>query len=107
MYDLIFSVKFHVIMSAVLFLNLFTLALEHYNQSDNYNQILNIIDTFFVTIFGLEILLQLFALRQHFFRNMWNVYSLLVTILCLICKNNFKKRKQKFMVIFIIFSLTA
>ena len=82
-YDIVFSTKFHATMAVVICLNIITLTLEYYNQPDFYDETFNIINTFFIAIFGLEICLQLYALRQHFFRNMMNVYSLLVTIICL------------------------
>ena len=58
-----------------------------------------------VTIFGFEIFLQFFAFRQHFFRNIWNVYSLLVTIICLICNNNFKNINKNLVFLFKILAL--
>ena len=92
-------------MAVVICLNIITLTLEYYNQPDFYDETFNIINTFFIAIFGLEICLQLYALRQHFFRNMMNVYSLLVTIICLICNNNFKNINKNLVLLFKILAL--
>jgi hypothetical protein len=78
-YDIIISKNFHVAISIVVVLNIISLAFEYYNQSTHYNVILNILNSTFATIFGLEIIFKLIGFRQHFFLDMWNVYDLLVT----------------------------
>ncbi len=60
------------------------MAFEYYNEPANYENIFNVVNTVFVTIFGLEIVFKLIGMRQHFFRSTWNVFDLLITIVCLI-----------------------
>ena len=71
-------------MSILVLLNLISMAFEYYNQPVTNENIFNIISTVFATVFSLEMIFKLIGLKQHFFRNMWNVYDLLVTIICLI-----------------------
>lgn len=82
-YNIIARKEFHVVMAVVVILNLVSLACEYYNQPKKCDEIFNIISSVFATVFAMEILLKLIGLRQHFFRDLWNVYDLLVTIVCI------------------------
>ena len=76
--------KFDVAMTVVVILNILALTIEYYKQPIYIENISNLLSTMFVTVFALEICFKLIAMKQHFFRNMWNVFDLLLTILCII-----------------------
>ena len=81
---MISSPKFELAITLVLILNMFVIAVEYYNESNAYNNIINVINTIFVTIYGLESLFKLVGLRLHFFRDMWNVFDLFINILSIL-----------------------
>ena len=62
-YDIIISTEFHVSISVVVVLYIASLAFEYYNQPKHYDKISNILNSTFVTIFGLEIIFKLIGLR--------------------------------------------
>ena len=57
------------------------MSFEHYRMSDVWASVLEKMDYFFVVIFSVEILLKLFALRNHYFKNGWNIFDVAVLIL--------------------------
>ena len=71
-------------MSVIVSLNIILLSIEYFNQSVIYENIHDLISTTVITIFSAEIFWKLFSMRLHFFRNMWNIHNLFVTILCII-----------------------
>lgn len=62
-------------------LNMFVMALESYHQSELYSLVLERLNLFFIVIFSAECFLKLFALRQHYFKEPWNVFDFVVVIL--------------------------
>lgn len=83
-YDIVASTRFQVSISIIIVINVISMAFEYYHQPDYYDNIFTIINTVFVTIYGLEIIFKMIGMRQHFFRNPWNVLEFLITILCTI-----------------------
>lgn len=65
---------------AIIALNMVALSVEYYGQSQSYENVLNVINTIFVTVYALEIVFKIIGLRQHFFRDFWNVFDLLVSL---------------------------
>jgi len=61
-------------------------AVEYYNEGTQYGNIVNVMNTIFVTIYGLESVFKLIGLRLHFFRDKWNIFDLSINILSIICK---------------------
>ena len=68
----------------MIILNMISLTIEFYGQPTYFENIYNLINTVFVTIFSAENIFKLVAMRHHFFRSIWNVFDFLVTIACLI-----------------------
>jgi voltage-gated cation channel len=61
-------------------------AVEYFNEGIEYENIVNVVNTIFVTLYGLESLFKIIGLRLHFFRDYWNIFDLLINILSIICK---------------------
>lgn len=80
MFDLTTSKKFDMIIMLIICLNMFIMALEHYNQSNEFSLILEILNLIFIAIFTFECLLKMFALRHFYFREPWNVFDFIVVI---------------------------
>lgn len=56
---------------------------EHYQQSEAWLFILDNLNLFFIVIFTAEMLLKMFALRHHYFKDPWNVFDFIVVLLSL------------------------
>ena len=81
------SSKFEVSITIIIALNMILNAFEYYNEGIQNENIANVINTIFVTIYGLESLFKLVGLRMHFFRDKWNIFDLLINVLSIICNN--------------------
>jgi len=57
-----------------------TMAIEHYDQPQQLEDVLFIINQIFITIFTLECAMKIIALRQYYFRQPWNVFDFVVVI---------------------------
>ena len=79
------SSKFEVSITIIIALNMILNAFEHYNEGIQNENITNVVNTIFVTIYGLESLFKLVGLRMHFFRDKWNIFDLLINVLSIIC----------------------
>ena len=84
-FDMVSSPKFEISITIVIALNMIVNAVEYYNESNEYGNIVSVVNTIFVTLYGLESVLKLIGLRLHFFRNPWNIFDLFINILSIIC----------------------
>jgi hypothetical protein len=82
---MVVSPKFEISITMVIMINMIILSLDYYNSPKSYSNALNIINTMFITIYGLESFFKIVALRMHFFRNEWNIFDLIINILSIIC----------------------
>ncbi len=90
-YDMISSPKFELTISFVLIANMGLIAIQYYNQSNSYSNVIYVLNIIFVTIYGLESLFKFLGLSWHFFRNPWNTFDLMINILSILCKCNLKQ----------------
>jgi len=72
--------KFDIFIMLVILLNMMTMAIEHYEQADDLESVLFVINQIFITIFTLECLMKILALRQYYFKQPWNVFDFIVVI---------------------------
>ncbi|NXJ81070.1 SCN5A protein, partial [Trogon melanurus] len=84
LFDIVTRQAFDVVIMILICLNMVTLMVETYDQSETKTNILNKINTLFVAIFTAECVLKLLALRQYYFSNAWNIFDLVVVILSLV-----------------------
>lgn len=79
-YDLSNSRRFEIAIFVLIFLNMLTMGIEHYNQPDPVFFILEVCNAFFTTVFGLEALVKIIGLRFHYFTVPWNVFDFLLVL---------------------------
>ncbi|NWV10028.1 SCN5A protein, partial [Ptilonorhynchus violaceus] len=84
LFDIVTSQTFDVVIMALICLNMITMMVETYEQSETKTNVLNKINILFVTIFTAECVLKLLALRQYYFSNAWNIFDLVVVIMSLV-----------------------
>ncbi|NXE90523.1 SCN5A protein, partial [Menura novaehollandiae] len=84
LFDIVTCQTFDVVVMVLICLNMVTMMVETYEQSDTKTYVLNKINVLFVAVFTAECVLKLLALRQHYFSNAWNIFDLVVVIMSLV-----------------------
>ncbi|KAK6643713.1 hypothetical protein RUM43_005223 [Polyplax serrata] len=79
-YDLSNSRRFEIAIFILIFLNMVTMAIEHYDQPHAIFFVLEVSNAFFTTVFGLEALVKIVGLRHHYFTVPWNVFDFLLVL---------------------------
>ncbi|XP_037942222.1 sodium channel protein 60E-like [Teleopsis dalmanni] len=79
-YDLSNSRRFEIAIFVLIFLNMLTMGIEHYNQPHAVFFILEVSNAFFTTVFGLEAIVKIIGLRYHYFTVPWNVFDFLLVL---------------------------
>ena len=82
-FGIVTNKKFDMIIMAFIGLNMITMMCEHYQQTDTWTMVLENFNLFFIVIFTSEMLLKMFALRQHYFKDAWNLFDFVVVLLSL------------------------
>nr|XP_061807408.1 sodium channel protein type 4 subunit alpha A-like isoform X1 [Nerophis lumbriciformis] len=80
-FDLISQQFFDIFIMVLICLNMVTMMVETDNQSAEKEDFLFKVNLAFIAVFTTECLLKLFALRQYFFTNGWNIFDFIVVIL--------------------------
>ena len=70
-------------MSVILF-NMVTMALEHYNQSQEFQKGLTYFNIVFIAVFTLECVMKILGLRWYYFKQPWNVFDFVVVVLSIL-----------------------
>ncbi|KAM6281337.1 sodium channel protein type 5 subunit alpha-like [Porphyrio hochstetteri] len=83
LFDIVTRQAFDVVIMIAICLNMVTMMVETYDQSETKTNILNKFNILFVAIFTAECVLKLVALRQYYFSNAWNIFDLVVVIMSL------------------------
>ncbi|KAF2983646.1 hypothetical protein EK904_005574 [Melospiza melodia maxima] len=84
LFNIVTSQMFDVVIMGLICLNMVTMMVETYEQSETKTNVLSKINILFVTIFTAECVLKLLALRQYYFSNAWNIFDLVVVIMSLV-----------------------
>ncbi|KAL9916057.1 na channel protein 60E isoform 2-T2 [Glossina fuscipes fuscipes] len=79
-YDLSNSRRFEIAIFVLIFLNMLTMGIEHYDQPHAVFFILEVSNAFFTTVFGLEAIVKIIGLRYHYFTVPWNVFDFLLVL---------------------------
>ncbi|KAL0278106.1 UNVERIFIED_CONTAM: hypothetical protein PYX00_000018 [Menopon gallinae] len=79
-YDLSNSRRFEIAIFILIFLNMVTMAIEHYDQPHAIFFVLEVSNAFFTTVFGLEAIVKIIGLRHHYFTVPWNVFDFLLVV---------------------------
>ncbi|KAM6898606.1 sodium channel protein type 4 subunit alpha A [Lycodopsis pacificus] len=80
-FDFISQQFFDIFIMVLICLNMVTMMVETDNQSPEKEDFLFKVNLAFIVVFTGECVLKLFALRQYFFTNGWNVFDFVVVIL--------------------------
>ncbi|NXH19572.1 SCN5A protein, partial [Bucco capensis] len=83
-FDIVTRQAFDIVIMTLICLNMITMMVETYEQSNAKTNILNKFNMLFIAIFTAECLLKLVALRQYYFSNAWNIFDLVVVIMSLV-----------------------
>lgn len=96
LYDLITNQAFDIGIMIIIMLNMLTMTLEHYNQSDLFTNVLWFINLTFIVVFTIECVLKLLALRQFYFKIPWNVFDFIVVVLSILGKCFYYNRTDRY-----------
>ena len=80
-FGIVTNKKFDMIIMIFIALNMGTMTLDHYGQSDMWNFALDNLNMGFIVVFTTECILKIFALRQYYFTEPWNVFDFVVVVL--------------------------
>ncbi|XP_032685147.1 sodium channel protein para isoform X40 [Odontomachus brunneus] len=83
-FEIVTDKKFDMIIMLFIGLNMLTMTLDHYQQSDTFSNVLDYLNMIFIVIFTSECLLKIFALRYHYFKEPWNLFDFVVVILSIL-----------------------
>lgn len=70
-------------------LNMVTMTMDHYKQSEEFKSNIDFLNLIFICIFSSECLMKIFALRYHYFIEPWNLFDFVVVILSILGEFNF------------------
>ncbi|XP_015174798.1 PREDICTED: sodium channel protein 60E isoform X1 [Polistes dominula] len=79
-YDLSNSRRFEIAIFVLIFLNMLTMGIEHYDQPHPIFFVLEVSNAFFTTVFGLEAIVKIIGLRYHYFTVPWNLFDFLLVL---------------------------
>ncbi|KAI7797887.1 putative voltage-dependent L-type calcium channel subunit alpha-1D, partial [Triplophysa rosa] len=80
-WKIINSSQFEYIMFVLILLNTLTLAVQHYEQSKLFNFVMDILNMIFTTLFTIEMIIKLLALRPyHYFIDAWNSFDAMIVV---------------------------
>ncbi|XP_055985321.1 sodium channel protein type 10 subunit alpha [Sorex fumeus] len=80
-FDIVTRQAFDITIMVLICLNMITMMVETDEQSEEKTKVLNKINQFFVAVFTGECVMKMFALRQYYFTNGWNVFDFIVVVL--------------------------
>ena len=83
-FGIVTNKKFDMIIMLFIFLNMLTMTLDHYDQTEMWSFALDNLNMGFIVIFTAESILKIFALRQYYFKEPWNVFDFVVVILSIL-----------------------
>merc|ERR550532_1504249 len=79
-YDISLSRRFEIAIFVLIFLNMVSMGIEHYNQARVVTFTLEICNALFTTIFSLECLVKIIGLRYQYFTAGWNIFDFILVI---------------------------
>uniref|UniRef100_G1P525 Sodium channel protein n=1 Tax=Myotis lucifugus TaxID=59463 RepID=G1P525_MYOLU len=83
-FDLVTNRFFDVFIIILILLNMISMMAESYDQSKTMKPILEKLNLAFVVIFTIECLVKIFALRQYYFTNGWNLFDCLIVVISIV-----------------------
>uniref|UniRef100_A0A671FVQ1 Sodium channel protein n=1 Tax=Rhinolophus ferrumequinum TaxID=59479 RepID=A0A671FVQ1_RHIFE len=83
-FDLVTHQVFDVVIIALILLNMVSMMAESSDQPPAMTSILDCLNLIFVVIFTIECLIKIFALRQYYFTNGWNLFDCVIVVLSIV-----------------------
>lgn len=83
-FGIVTNKKFDMIIMAFIGVNMLTMTLDHYDQTRMWSFALDNLNMGFIVVFTTECILKIFALRQYYFKEPWNVFDFVVVILSIL-----------------------
>uniref|UniRef100_A0ABM5GMQ8 Sodium channel protein n=1 Tax=Pogona vitticeps TaxID=103695 RepID=A0ABM5GMQ8_9SAUR len=83
-FDLVTHQAFDIVVMILICLNMIAMMVETDDQSPEKTSVLNKINILFITLFTIECVLKMVALRYYYFTNGWNVFDLVVVIMSIV-----------------------
>ncbi|KAM6468746.1 voltage-dependent L-type calcium channel subunit alpha-1F isoform 5-T6 [Liasis olivaceus] len=75
------STCFEYIMFVLIMLNTIALAVQHYEQSEPFNYVMDLLNMVFTGLFTVEMLLKIIAFKpKHYFVDAWNTFDALIVV---------------------------
>lgn len=84
MFEIVTDKKFDMIIMLFIGLNMLTMTMDHYQQTEIFTRVLDILNAIFIVIFSSECMLKIFALRYYYFKEPWNLFDFVVVILSIL-----------------------
>ncbi|KAM6162737.1 sodium channel protein type 11 subunit alpha [Erethizon dorsatum] len=83
-FNLVTHQLFDVFIMSLIVLNMVCMMVETRDQFENTSTVLEYLNTAFVMVFSVECLIKVFALRQYYFTNGWNLFDCVVVLLSIV-----------------------
>uniref|UniRef100_A0ACB8FWR8 Uncharacterized protein n=1 Tax=Sphaerodactylus townsendi TaxID=933632 RepID=A0ACB8FWR8_9SAUR len=83
-FDIVTRQAFDVGIMLLICLNMVTMMVETDDQSEQKTYVLKQINILFITVFTVECVMKIIALRYYFFTNGWNIFDLVVVVMSLV-----------------------
>uniref|UniRef100_A0A8C6FWT1 Sodium channel protein n=1 Tax=Moschus moschiferus TaxID=68415 RepID=A0A8C6FWT1_MOSMO len=83
-FDLVTHQVFDIIIIILILLNMLSMMAESNDQSKATECLLDRLNLAFVVIFAIECLIKIFALRQYYFTNGWNLFDCVIVVLSIV-----------------------
>ncbi|XP_055699426.1 sodium channel protein para isoform X18 [Phlebotomus papatasi] len=83
-FEIVTDKKFDMFIMLFIGLNMLTMTMDHYQQTETFSKTLDFLNMIFIVIFTSECLLKIFALRYHYFVEPWNLFDFVVVILSIL-----------------------
>lgn len=74
------SHRFEIAIFVLIFFNMLSMGIEHYDQPHAIFFLLEVSNAFFTTVFSLEAIVKIVGLRHHYFTVPWNVFDFLLVL---------------------------
>ncbi|OXA50295.1 Sodium channel protein para [Folsomia candida] len=80
-FEIVMNKNFDMIIMLFIGLNMWSMTMDHYHQTESWDRALGILNAIFIAIFSAECGLKIFALRYHYFTEPWNLFDFVVVLL--------------------------
>ncbi|XP_076859258.1 calcium channel, voltage-dependent, L type, alpha 1D subunit, a isoform X2 [Brachyhypopomus gauderio] len=92
------STPFEYIMLVLIIVNTLCLAVQHFEQSEAFSHVMDVLNMIFTAVFTVEMVIKLIAYKPtHYFTDAWNAFDALIVVGSIvdIAVNEFKEAEEK------------